>query len=67
MKIKKDEKKCILQKKEENKARTITLNCMNVNGDWNLSIHTLVNPYAPWRGVLEFKKSRNQLVVIIAN
>jgi len=39
-----------LQKKEENKERTITLNWMNVKGGWNLSIHTLVNPYAPWRG-----------------
>jgi len=48
-KEKKDEKKCKLQKKEENKARTIILNCRNVNGGWNLSIHTLMNLFAPRR------------------
>jgi len=58
-KERKDERKCKLQKKEENKARTIILNCRNVKGGWNLSICPLLNPYAPRRKryrVLEIKK-----------
>ena len=46
VKMKKKKKK----DEKENKTRTLILNCRNVKGSWNLSIHTLVNPYAPWRG-----------------
>jgi len=46
VKMKKKEKK----DEKENKIRTLILNCRNVKVGWNLSIHTLVNPYASWRG-----------------
>jgi len=46
VKMKKKEKK----DEKEHKTRTLILNCRNVKGGWNLSTHTLVNPYAPWRG-----------------
>jgi len=35
-----------MQKKKKSKTRTMILNCRNVKGGWNLSIHTLMNPYA---------------------
>jgi hypothetical protein len=47
-----------MQKKKESKTRTITLNCRNVEGGWNLSIHTLLNPFAPMAWVLQ--SFRNQ-------
>jgi hypothetical protein len=49
-----------MQKKKENTTRTMILNCRNVKGGWNLSIHTLMNPYALCGGggvgVLRIKK-----------
>jgi len=63
---KKDEKKCKLQKKEENKARTIILNCRNVKGGWNLSIYPLLNPYAPRQGCYRvFKNQETNLLFLL--
>jgi len=66
-KEKKDENKCRLQKKKENKTRTKILNCRNVKGGLNPSTYPLMNPFTPMAWVLVFQKSRNQPFVLITN
>jgi hypothetical protein len=57
-KKKKDERKC----KEENKTRTIILNCRNVKGGWNLSIYPLLNAFAPRRMGVRVSEIKNPTI-----